>query len=87
MTTWEKLLQSIRNNPGDVRFADALKVAERYFGKPRIHGSHRKFSVPWSGEPEVNLQEGKNGKAKAYQVRQLIAAIERAEGENGEVQG
>lgn len=75
----------MRNNSKDVRFDDAMRVAIRYFGEPRRHGSHRKFTVPWSGKPEVNLQEGQDGKAKAYQVRQLLDAIERID--NGTIQG
>lgn len=79
MTRWGKLPESMRDNPGDVRYADAAKVAERYFGSPKTRGSHRKYSMPWAGDPVVNLQEGKNGKAKAYQVRQLLEAIEKLE--------
>jgi hypothetical protein len=32
--------------------------------------------MPWAGNPRVNLQEGNGGKAKAYQVQQLLAAID-----------
>jgi len=32
--------------------------------------------MPWQGDPRVNIQNDK-GKAKAYQVRQVVAAIER----------
>jgi hypothetical protein len=35
--------------------------------------------MPWPGDPRVNLQAAENGKAKAYQVRQLLAAIDRLE--------
>ncbi|MGH7057654.1 MAG: hypothetical protein ACREFZ_07170 [Acetobacteraceae bacterium] len=59
-----------------------MKVAEHYFGKPRAHGSHHVFKMPWAGDPRINLQND-GGEAKAYQVRQLLAAIERAEIENG----
>jgi hypothetical protein len=33
--------------------------------------------MPWSGDPRINLQN-KNGKAKPYQVKQAIAAIDRS---------
>lgn len=70
----DKLLESIRNNTKDVRFADAVKVAKSFFGEPRIVGSHHVFTVP--GGVRVNLQEGKDGKAKSYQVEQLLEAID-----------
>jgi hypothetical protein len=37
--------------------------------------------MPWPGDPRVNLQRGEGGKAKAYQVRQLIQAIARQQQE------
>ncbi len=53
-------------------------MAGHYFGKPRISGSHYVFKMPWSGDPRINLQDD-DGKAKPYQVRQLLAAIEKKE--------
>jgi hypothetical protein len=74
------ILASMRENPKNVRFADACKVADHYFGKPTQRGSsHRVWKMSWPGDPRVNMQEGR-GKAKAYQVRQLLAAIDRKEG-------
>jgi hypothetical protein len=62
MSKTDKLLASIRNNPADVRFSDAVKVAESFFGKPRIAGSHHIFTVP-NGTP-VNLQDrGRKGES------------------------
>lgn len=61
-----------------VRFADAPKVAEHYFGKPHIAGSHHVFRMPWRGDPRLNLQND-GGKANPYQVRQLLAAVEKME--------
>jgi hypothetical protein len=72
----EKRLAGMRSNPQSVSFADALKVAEHYFGAPRISGSHHVFKMPWPGDPRINLQKVKGGGAKAYQVRQLLAAID-----------
>ncbi len=57
-----------------VAFADALKVAEHYFGAPRINGSHHIFKTPWEGDPRINLQKD-GSDAKPYQVRQLSFAI------------
>lgn len=69
----------MRANPAAVRFPDALAVAEHFFGKPRRSGgSHHVFKMPWAGDPRINLQEKGRG-AKPYQVRQLLAAVERIE--------
>ena len=46
-------------------------------GDPRF-GARRR-SAPWPADPGVNLQEAGGGKAKVYQVRQLLAAVERLE--------
>lgn len=77
MASVERLLAGMRNNPKGVRFEDALKVAKSYFGEPRISGSHHIFKTNWQGDPRVNLQDD-NGKAKAYQVKQLLGAIDKA---------
>ena len=37
------------------------------------------YKTPWQSDPRVNIQE-KNGKAKVYQVKQVLAAIEKIEG-------
>jgi hypothetical protein len=34
------------------------------------------FKMPWAGDPRVNMQNQKGG-AKAYQVRQVLAAIDK----------
>ena len=73
-----KLLAGMRENPRNVRFSDALAVAEHYFGEPRISGSHHVFKTPWPADPRVNLQKGDRG-AKPYQVRQLLMAVEKFE--------
>lgn len=79
MVSVDDMLAELRTNPRGVRFATAIRVAERYFGRPRRSGSHHVFRMPWPGDPRVNLQEAPDGKAKAYQVRQLLAAIDRLE--------
>ncbi|MGJ3230505.1 MAG: toxin HicA [Oceanicaulis sp.] len=62
--------------PQNVRFSDLALICEHYFGAPRQRGtSHQVFKTPWPGDPRVNIQEGKAGKAKPYQVRQVLAAI------------
>jgi hypothetical protein len=41
------------------------------------------YRTPWQGDSRVNIQDAK-GKAKPYQVRQVLWAIERLEKEDGE---
>lgn len=73
----EEILAEMRTNPAGVRFADACKVATHYFGEPRQNGtSHKVWKMPWPGDPRINMQGGDGGKAKAYQVRQAVAAID-----------
>jgi len=82
MATIEALVSEIRGNPKGVRFTDLCRVCEHYFGQPRQKGtSHRIYRTPWQGDPRVNIQDDR-GKAKAYQVRQVLKAIERWEYEN-----
>ena len=72
-----ELLEGMKNNPAGVRFLDACKVADHFFGEPtQKRSSHRVWKMPWPGNPRVNMQNEK-GSAKAYQVRQLVEAVER----------
>ena len=80
MATIDKLLTAIRKNPQNVRFQDLVKLCEHYFGEPRQRGtSHQVYKTPWPGDPRVNIQAGKGGKAKLYQVKQVLAAIAKLE--------
>lgn len=84
MADVEGILARMRENPKGIRFADLCKVCDHYFGSPRQQGtSHRVYRMPWQGDPRVNIQNGK-GKAKVYQVRQVIATIERLKRERAE---
>jgi len=79
MAKIEDILVQIKRNPQDVRFADLCRICDFYFGKARQSGSsHRIYRTPWPGDPRVNIQNNK-GKAKAYQVKQVLMAIERLE--------
>ncbi len=83
MANIDDILASMRASPKGIRFNDLCKVCDVYFGEPRQSGSsHRVYKTPWQGDPRVNIQNAK-GKAKPYQVRQVLAAIERLEVENG----
>lgn len=73
------ILKRIRRNPRNVRFNDLLKVCDYYFGPPRQRGgSHRVYKMPWSGDHRINIQNDK-GRAKVYQVKQVLAAIDKLE--------
>jgi len=75
----EKTLDKMRASPFNVRFTDLCKVCDHYFGEPRQKGtSHRIFKVPWISPPLINIQNF-NSKAKEYQVRQVLAAIDKME--------
>ncbi|MBV9793820.1 MAG: toxin HicA [Actinobacteria bacterium] len=85
MTKAEKIVEQMRRAPQNVRFDDLAKVCAEYFGEPRQDGtSHKVYKTPWPGDPRVNIQRGKDGNAKAYQVRQVLDAIDRLEDENKE---
>ena len=72
----------VRRNPKGVSFQDLCKVCDFYFGEARQKGSsHRIYKTPWQGDPRVNIQNDK-GMAKAYQVKQVLKAIERLEKES-----
>lgn len=66
----------MRENPRDVKFIDLCKVCDYYFGKARFKGSHYIYKTPWQGDPRINIQND-NGKGKAYQVKQVLRAIEK----------
>jgi hypothetical protein len=77
MSKIDKIIQQIRREPNNVRFSDLLKLCENFFGKPRQSGnSHVIFKTPWLGDPRINIQNDK-GKAKPYQVRQVLLAIDK----------
>ena len=71
----KKILQSILNNSKNIRFSDALSLAKAFgFKLDRISGSHHILKHP-NTINLLNLQNV-NGKAKPYQLKQLIKMIE-----------
>jgi len=71
-----KLLKKLMSGSKNVRFAEATAVAEAYgFKLDRVSGSHHIYVHP--GIPElINLQNVK-GKAKPYQIKQLLKIVEK----------
>jgi hypothetical protein len=83
VTRIEEIIDQMRRNPKGISFHDLCKVSDSFFGEARQKGgSHRIYRTPWPGDPRVNIQNHK-GMAKAYQVRQVLKAIERLEAESG----
>jgi hypothetical protein len=81
MAKIDALVADLRENPSNVKFADLEKICLHYFGEPRQHGtSHQVYKTPWAGDPRINIQRDKGGKAKAYQVRQVVQAIDKLTG-------
>jgi len=79
MARVDEIVANMKRNPKGIRFRDLCKVCDFYFGEARQTGtSHRVYKTPWPGDPRVNLQNA-GGMAKAYQVRQVLRAIDRLE--------
>jgi hypothetical protein len=77
MSDVERVIAQMRLSAKSVRFADLCRVCDALFGAPRQRGtSHRVYRTPWPGDPRVNIQND-HGRAKAYQVRQVLHAIDR----------
>ena len=84
MASIEDTLLRMKRKPNGMRFNDLCKVRDHFFGKPRKSGtSHRVYKTPWPANPRVNIQDSR-GKAKAYPIRQVLAAIERLESSDGQ---
>ena len=79
MAKIDEILLHMRRNPKGVRYNDLCKVCDHYFGMARhTSSSHRIYKTPWQGDPRINIQNYK-GKVKAYQVKQVLLAIEKLE--------
>jgi len=83
MTKFDEIISKMKRNPRQVRFKDLCKICDHFFGEPRKDtGSHRVYKTPWHGDPRINIQNHK-GKAKAYQVKQVLLALEKLEVNHG----
>jgi predicted RNA binding protein YcfA (HicA-like mRNA interferase family) len=76
ITPAKKTLEAARAGSGNIRFRAMVSLLESLgFRLARVSGSHHIFVHP--SVPElVNLQDV-NGKCKPYQVRQVLALVER----------
>ena len=72
----EKLVRKARGSPRNLRFAEACRLA-RCLGFQQVRrtaGSHRVFKKP-GVRGLINLQD-RDGRAIAYQVRQILRLAE-----------
>lgn len=83
MAIEQALVVRARRNPAGLSFEDALILARQLgFQHIRTQGSHCIFHHPLAPQirnqfPQpLNLQRGKDGKAKSYQIRQLLQMAE-----------
>ena len=84
MPRCEKLLEKARRSPANVRFGDLRRLVECFgFELARARGSHFNYKVP-GRKGTISLQEGKSGKAKRYQIDQVLHYIDRLEDRTGE---
>ena len=86
MSKQAKLIARMRASPQSVTYTELFNFCCDIFGEPRQRGtSHAVFKMPWAGDPRVNIQKGSGGKAKAYQVGQVVLAYDKLtkEADNG----
>lgn len=76
MANWQRLLAKARANPKDLRLEEACKLAEAFGFTHRAGGKHPHVFKRKGYPAQLNFQDAGGGKAKAYQVRQLLDAID-----------
>ena len=75
MRRCKRLLALARANPAGLSFSELCRLAECFgWELTRTRGSHRLYARP-RHRKLMNFQDV-SGRAKAYQVRQLLLAIE-----------
>ena len=76
----EKLLESARHAPNNVRVNDACRLAELVgFERKRQVGSHIRFKHPGIRDNNacaITISARKDGKVPNYQIKQLLGIIE-----------
>ena len=72
----KKLLQKIISGSRNIRFREAVRLAEAFgFRLDRVSGSHHIFVHP--DIPELLNLQNVAGQAKPYQMKQLIKIVEK----------
>ena len=72
---WREIYEHLKHNPKNVRFEDLCRAAET-FGFHRKGGKGSHIVYMRDGIPEILNFQNVKGKAKPYQVRQLLKIIE-----------
>lgn len=76
MTQRQKLFEKARNNPAGVRFREICLLAEHLgFSRRGGKGSHIVYEK--DGVEEILTFQDRKGMAVPYQVKQLLAVIEK----------
>lgn len=76
MTKCEDLLAEIEANPKNADLNTVIRLAECWGFCGRSGGKHPHLYKRPGFRTLLNFQKRSDGKAKAYQVRQLLAAID-----------
>jgi hypothetical protein len=78
VSRWLELVDSARASPANVRFRDLCGLLVQIgYALDRKRGSHLIYRHSWRRDlPLMNLREGRAGKAKPYQVRQVLGLID-----------
>lgn len=77
MVKKQKLYQKLVNNQKNIKFSQLITVVEAFgFVLDRIKGSHHTYKHLDIAEAFLQLQPGKNGDAKPYQIKQFLSLIE-----------
>lgn len=73
MSKAEKILTKAQQSPQNVRFDELITLYEHFeFKLANTNGSHFVFSRKNDPKKRLSIQKGCEGKAKPYQVKQLL---------------
>ncbi|MEU5843644.1 toxin HicA [Rhodococcus sp. NPDC047139] len=82
MTKADKIRAALERNPRSVSYDEGTAaLTVRADLRAAAATGNQPCSVPdaVAGRPRVNIHRGKNGEAKPYQVKQVLAAIKKIE--------
>jgi len=75
MSRWQKILAQMRRSRSNVRFNDLCRIIEHMgYTLERTRGSHHSYRR--QDYPIINLQKSNGGKAKPYQVDQILDILD-----------
>lgn len=76
MVNRQRLLDKLLSGSKDITFREFVALLEGFgFRLDRMRGSHHVFVHPLIGEM-LSIQPRKDGKAKPYQLRQVLKLVE-----------